>query len=128
MQNVDCMQDKLEDLEWVLLDDGYQAFMGDWLTPSDKFSGGVKELIHSIRAKGKKPAIWMAPFIAQPESEIFKQHPDWFVRHKDGGLLKAEDVTYGGWRCTLGTFSIPQIQKCKTSDACGLCHETRVGR
>ncbi|MCV6037674.1 Sip1-related alpha-galactosidase, partial [Escherichia coli] len=27
LENVDCMQDKLEDLEWVLLDDGYQAFM-----------------------------------------------------------------------------------------------------
>lgn len=113
LENVDCMQDKLEDLEWVLLDDGYQAFMGDWLTPSDKFSGGVKELIQNIRAKGKKPAIWMAPFIAQPESEVFKQHPEWFVRHPDGQLLKAEDVTYGGWRCTLGIFSIRLTPKCK---------------
>ncbi|EDP60315.1 alpha-galactosidase [Vibrio sp. AND4] len=100
LDNVACMQGGLAELEWVLLDDGYQAFMGDWLTPSDKFSGGVKELIHNIHAKGKKPAIWMAPFIAQPESEIFKKHPDWFVRHEDGSLLKAEDITYGGWRCT----------------------------
>ncbi len=100
MANVECMRDKLVDLEWVLIDDGYQAFMGDWLTPSDKFSGGVKELIQNIRSKGKKPAIWMAPFIAQPESEVFKQHPEWFVRSHDGRLLKAEDVTYGGWRCT----------------------------
>ncbi|MBO0217537.1 alpha-galactosidase, partial [Vibrio sp. Vb2880] len=57
--------------------------------------------------------IWMAPFIAQPESESFKQHPDWFVRHKDGGLLKAEDVTYGGWRCTpwyILDTSNPEVQ------------------
>ncbi len=113
LENVECMQDKLSELEWVLLDDGYQAFMGDWLTPSDKFSGGVKELIHNIRAKGKKPAIWMAPFIAQPESEIFKKHPEWFVRHEDGDLLKAEDVTYGGWRCTpwyILDTSNPEVQ------------------
>lgn len=113
LENVECMQDNLAELEWVLLDDGYQAFMGDWLTPSDKFSGGVKELIHKIRAKGKKPAIWMAPFIAQPESEIFKKHPDWFVRHEDGELLKAEDVTYGGWRCTpwyILDTSNPEVQ------------------
>lgn len=113
LENVECMQDNLAELEWVLLDDGYQAFMGDWLTPSDKFSGGVKELIHNIRAKGKKPAIWMAPFIAQPESEIFKKHPDWFVRHEDGSLLKAEDVTYGGWRCTpwyILDTSNPEVQ------------------
>ncbi len=113
LENVECMQDSLAELEWVLLDDGYQAFMGDWLTPSDKFSGGVKELIHNIRAKGKKPAIWMAPFIAQPESEIFQKHPDWFVRHQDGSLLKAEDVTYGGWRCTpwyILDTSNPEVQ------------------
>ncbi|WP_434527438.1 glycoside hydrolase family 36 protein [Vibrio sp. K4] len=113
LENVECMQDNLAELEWVLLDDGYQAFMGDWLTPSDKFSGGVKELIHNIRAKGKKPAIWMAPFIAQPESEIFQKHPDWFVRHQDGSLLKAEEVTYGGWRCTpwyILDTSNPEVQ------------------
>ncbi|POB65835.1 glycosyl hydrolase, partial [Vibrio vulnificus] len=77
LANVEQMQGSLESLEWVLLDDGYQAFMGDWLTPSDKFSGGVKQLIAQIRASGKKPAIWLAPFIAQPESEIFRKHPEW---------------------------------------------------
>lgn len=111
--NVDQMQETLDDLELVLLDDGYQAFMGDWLSPSDKFSGGVKELIQTIKDKGKKPAIWMAPFIAQPESEVFKQHPDWFVKHTDGSLLKAEDITYGGWRCTpwyILDTSHPEVQ------------------
>ncbi|MGF1748897.1 MULTISPECIES: alpha-galactosidase [Vibrio] len=100
LDNVQVMEQEQEMLEWVLLDDGYQAFMGDWLTPSDKFEGGVKALIDSIRSKGKKPAIWIAPFIAQAESEIFQQHPDWFLKHSDDTALKAEDVTYGGWRCT----------------------------
>ncbi len=98
--NVDAMQGELDALEWVLLDDGYQAFMGDWLTPSTKFSAGVKQVVASIRQRGKKPAIWMAPFIAEPNSTVFRDHPEWFVRHADGTLLKAEDVTYGGWRCT----------------------------
>ena len=40
------------------------------------------------------------PFIARPESDLFKRHQDWFVTHEDGSLLKAEDVTYAGWRCT----------------------------
>jgi alpha-galactosidase len=105
LDNVAVMCDGQPELEWVLLDDGYQAFMGDWLTPSDKFPHGIKSLLQSIKAKGKKPAIWLAPFIAQAESEIFKQHPDWFIRHANDDLLKddllkAEDITYGGWRCT----------------------------
>ncbi|EOA6543296.1 TPA: glycoside hydrolase family 36 protein [Vibrio vulnificus] len=114
LANVEQMQGSLEALEWVLLDDGYQAFMGDWLTPSDKFSGGVKQLIAQIRASGKKPAIWLAPFIAQPESEIFRKHPEWFVKHQDGSLLKAEDITYGGWRCTpwyILDTSHPEVQE-----------------
>ncbi|MEF1261204.1 glycosyl hydrolase, partial [Vibrio harveyi] len=41
------------------------------------------------------------------------KHPDWFVRHEDGELLKAEDVTYGGWRCTpwyILDTSNPEVQ------------------
>lgn len=98
--NVDYMAANLKQFDYALLDDGYQAFMGDWLTPSDKFPSGIKSVVTEIKSRGKKPAIWMAPFIAQPESEIFKQHPNWFVRHADGSLLKAEDITYAGWRCT----------------------------
>ncbi|MGF1753748.1 alpha-galactosidase [Vibrio makurazakiensis] len=112
--NLKSMQGPLNDVEWVLLDDGYQAFMGDWLTPSDKFSNGVKELIADIKSHGKKPAIWLAPFIAQPESDLFQNHPDWFVRSFDGELLKAEDVTYGGWRCTpwyILDTSHPEVQQ-----------------
>lgn len=111
--NVEIMHSELKQLEYVLLDDGYQAYMGDWLTPSDKFPAGVKAVIENIKAKGKKPAIWLAPFIAQPESDIFRNHPDWFVTHRNGQLLKAEDVTYAGWRCTpwyILDTSNPEVQ------------------
>ncbi len=99
-QNLNQMQGELGDIEWVLIDDGYQAFMGDWLSPSEKFSRGIESVVKDIIAKGKRPAIWLAPFIAQPESHVFQMNPDWFVRIEGGGLLKAEEVTYGGWRCT----------------------------
>jgi alpha-galactosidase len=74
--------------------------MGDWLIPSAKFKAGVPSLIAKIRAAGKKAGIWIAPFIAQPESHLFRQHPDWFVKDHRGKPLAAESVTYGGWRCT----------------------------
>lgn len=123
-QNVDSMTGQLDALQWVLLDDGYQAYMGDWLTPSMHFNGGVKEVIQEIKRKGKKPAIWMAPFIAQAESSLFKEHPDWFVRHEDGRLLKAEDITYGGWRCTPW-----YILDCSHPEVCAhLTHVVRTMR
>uniref|UniRef100_UPI001BCDE17F alpha-galactosidase n=1 Tax=Vibrio cholerae TaxID=666 RepID=UPI001BCDE17F len=86
------------ELERVLLDDGCQAFMGDWLTPSQKFPSGIEQVIAEIRAQGKKPAIWLAPFIAEADPAVFRQHPDWFVKNAAGQPLKAEEITYGGWR------------------------------
>ena len=121
LDNVEIMCNEQTELEWVLLDDGYQAFMGDWLTPSDKFPNGIQSLLQSIKEKGKKPAIWMAPFIAQAESDVFKNNPDWFVRHANGDLLKAEDITYGGWRCTPWYIL-------DTSKLAVQCHLTEVVR
>ncbi|WP_051333652.1 glycoside hydrolase family 36 protein [Aliagarivorans marinus] len=97
-ENLQQMQQS--DMDYLLIDDGYQAFMGDWLSPSDKFAAGGKALCQQIALQGKQPAIWLAPFIAQPESQLFRDHPDWFVKGDDGQPLAAELVTYGGWRCT----------------------------
>ena len=30
--------------------------------------------------KGFEPAIWVAPFIAEKDSQVFQQHPDWFIK------------------------------------------------
>ncbi|MBW8190166.1 alpha-galactosidase [Neiella marina] len=84
----------------VLIDDGYQRAMGDWLIPSNKFAGGVEQAIDAITSTGCRPGIWLAPFIAQLDSQLYKEHPDWFVHHADGSPLLADSVTYGGWRCT----------------------------
>ncbi|MDA0147223.1 glycoside hydrolase family 36 protein [Vibrio sp. LaRot3] len=100
LTNLAAMAERFPKLDYLLIDDGYQAYMGDWLTPSDKFTSGVQTVIEKIKALGKKPAIWLAPFIAQAESELFRQHPDWFVHNDKGEPMKAEEVTYAGWRCT----------------------------
>lgn len=98
--NADAMSAELESLQWVLIDDGYQKYMGDWLTPSSRFPGGIRALTQKLRQRGKQVGIWLAPFIAEPGSCLFRSHPEWFVRHHDGTLLQAEDITYGGWRRT----------------------------
>lgn len=111
-QNLAQMDAISPDMEWLLLDDGYQAFMGDWLVPSERFTNGVKSLIADIKAQGKRPAIWLAPFIAQKESHLFQTHPDWFVTNEHGEPLKAEDITYSGWRCTpwyMLDFANPEV-------------------
>lgn len=99
-ENLQQMQTRLPSLQFVQIDDGYQAAMGDWLSASPRFPGGLKPLLDEITAAGREPALWVAPFIAETESEIFRNHPGWFVKDEQGLPLPAERVTYGGWRCT----------------------------
>ncbi|WP_368198700.1 glycoside hydrolase family 36 protein [Aeromonas sp. R7-4] len=99
-ENLGTRASRFPELRYVQIDDGYQARMGDWLTPSAKFEQGVAALAQDILAAGCEPALWVAPFIAEPGSRVFQQHPEWFVKGEDGLPLPSERVTYGGWRCT----------------------------
>lgn len=99
-ENLAQMKTQYPKLDYLLIDDGYQAYMGDWLSSSSRFSSGLSGLVKEIHNAGIKPALWVAPFIAEGSSSIFKEHPDWFVQDENGLPLAAEKVTYGGWRCT----------------------------
>lgn len=99
-ENLAVRAERFPALRYVQIDDGYQARMGDWLDPSPKFEQGVAALAREIHAAGCEPALWVAPFIAEPGSRVFQDHPDWFVKGDDGLPLPSERVTYGGWRCT----------------------------
>ncbi|MBR4073055.1 MAG: alpha-galactosidase [Clostridia bacterium] len=96
--NISAIKEKMPELEYLLIDDGYQSHMGDWLTDSDKLGTSMKALCGEIINNGMKPAIWVAPFIADGDSDLFKNHPDWFVKDENGLPLCSEDVTFGGWR------------------------------
>ena len=97
--NMQAIKQKGLDLKYIQIDDGYQAYMGDWLTETDKFDGGMKELCLKIKGEGFEPAVWVAPFIAEGGSELFTNHPDWFIKDDDGKPLASDTVTFGGWRC-----------------------------
>jgi len=96
--NVAALKANAPGMRYIQIDDGYQPWMGDWLDSTDKFAGGVRPVIHSIREAGFKPAIWLAPFIASPESRLFREHPEWFVCGADDRPLRSDRVTFGGWR------------------------------
>lgn len=98
LSNLAALQARAPGLRYIQIDDGYQPWMGDWLISTDKFAGGVQPVIRSIREAGFEPAIWVAPFIASPQSQLFRDHPEWFVRGTDDLPLRSDQVTFGGWR------------------------------
>ena len=80
-------------IEYFQIDDGWENNRGDW-KENEKFSDGMKKIAYEITEKGFKPGIWLAPFKVDEDSELFKQHPDFLVKNKDGTLFKGFDNTY----------------------------------
>ena len=98
LENLDVISQKLPQLKYVQIDDGYQAAMGDWLETGRAFGGDVAAVLKKIRERGFEPAIWVAPFVAEQGSQVFQQHSDWFIRSEDSKPLSSDRVTFGGWR------------------------------
>ncbi|MBI2913055.1 MAG: alpha-galactosidase [Chloroflexi bacterium] len=71
-------------VEYVQIDDGYQAGIGDWLTPNEKFPHGMGWLAEQVHARGFKAGLWLAPFMIGADSRLWQEHPDWAVRYKPG--------------------------------------------
>jgi alpha-galactosidase len=98
LDNLDVIARDIPGLRYIQIDDGYQPAMGDWLETGAAFGGEVQTVLRQIRERGFEPAIWVAPFIAEEGSRLFKEHPGWFVKDGDGKPLRADRVSFGGWR------------------------------
>lgn len=98
LDNLDYIAKNAPGLKYIQIDDGYQPAMGDWLETGAAFGGNVQGVLRQIRERRFEPAIWVAPFVAEENSHVFAQHPDWFVKTADGQPLRSDLVTFGGWR------------------------------
>jgi alpha-galactosidase len=97
LANLDVIAREWPELKYVQIDDGYEAFIGDWLSPGPRFPRGIPHLCEQIRRAGCTPAIWVAPFVAERNSRLFRSHPDWFLADDQGTPLSTDLVSYGGW-------------------------------
>lgn len=96
-KNLKAIKQSIPELKYIQIDDGYQAYMGDYFTLSEKFPEFLS-LIKEIKEQGFEPAIWVAPFIAEADSNLLLEHPEYFVKGEDGKPLPSNTVTFGGWR------------------------------
>lgn len=76
-------------LDFVQLDDGYQAQVGDWFETNRKFPHGLSWLAQHVRERGHTPGLWLAPYIVRSDARLLHQHPDWFLRTRGGRLANA---------------------------------------
>ncbi|MDI1461293.1 alpha-galactosidase [Catellatospora sp. KI3] len=72
----------------VQVDDGWERLVGDW-EPNHKFPSGMKALAERITDAGMTAGLWLAPFIALPDSQLARQRPELLLRDARGELVIA---------------------------------------
>lgn len=71
-------------VERFILDDGWfrnrdddTAGLGDWTTDPRKYPGGLKPLAERVNALGMEFGLWVEPEMINPDSDLYRAHPDW---------------------------------------------------
>jgi len=95
-ENLDAMRQNHINWKYFVLDDGYQTAVGDWLSINNKFPNGLRKVTRHISEFSMVPGIWLAPFIARRNSQLYNEHRDWFLTDKNGKPIKA------GWNPNWG--------------------------
>ncbi|GAA3804346.1 hypothetical protein GCM10022226_25270 [Sphaerisporangium flaviroseum] len=82
----------------IQVDDGWEEEVGDWLTPSGRFSS-LPELARRVQADGRRAGLWLSPFVVGARSRLARDHPEWLrgdAGHNWGQDLYGLDVTHPG--------------------------------
>lgn len=81
-------------VETFVLDDGWftgrtsdRAGLGDWTADPAKFPGGIGELADAVVSEGMRFGIWVEPEAVNPDSDLYRAHPDWVYRAGDRPLV-----------------------------------------
>ena len=77
-------------VERFVMDDGWfgarntdKAGLGDWTVNPQKFPNGLKGLITNVKALGMDFGLWVEPEMVNPDSDLYRKHPDWAM-HFEG--------------------------------------------
>ncbi len=77
-------------VERYVLDDGWfgarrddQAGLGDWRVSPDAWPDGLDPLIDHVRGLGMEFGLWFEPEMVNPDSEVYRAHPDWILQTGD---------------------------------------------
>ena len=73
-------------VELFVIDDGWFSTrnnelsgLGDWYPSPEKFPNGLNPLIKKVNDLGMKFGLWVEPEMVNPQSELYKNHPDWVL-------------------------------------------------
>ena len=88
-------------IEMLVMDDGWfgnrcddNRALGDWNVNVEKLKGGLKHLVDEVNKLGMKFGIWFEPEMISPDSDLYREHPDWAIQvpGREAGLCRCQYV------------------------------------
>ena len=77
-------------VERFVMDDGWfgarsssRAGLGDWTPNPNKFPHGLAPLIEHVHKLGMDFGLWVEPEMVNPDSDLYRAHPDWVLNFPD---------------------------------------------
>ncbi|WP_458526852.1 alpha-galactosidase [Onishia taeanensis] len=80
---------------WFIGRNGERAALGDWYLDAAKYPHGLGPLIEAVHARGMEFGLWVEPEMVNPDSALYRQHPDWILG------LPGHDQPLGRYQCVL---------------------------
>lgn len=81
-------------VERFVLDDGWfkgrdhdRAGLGDWIPDPQKYPQGLGPLVEYVSGLGMQFGLWVEPEMVNPDSDLYRAHPDWALQIKDRPLV-----------------------------------------
>jgi alpha-galactosidase len=68
---------------WFSGRDGDTRGLGDWQPDPAHFPAGLDPLIQGVLDKGMRFGLWIEPEAVNPDSALYRAHPDWIYRAGD---------------------------------------------
>ncbi|MFG3022483.1 alpha-galactosidase [Streptomyces sp. NPDC048254] len=75
-------------VELFVMDDGWfgarthdAAGLGDWTPNPERFPDGLTPLIDRVHELGMRFGLWVEPEMVNPDSDLYRAHPDWVLHH-----------------------------------------------
>lgn len=116
--------------ERFVLDDGWfggrrddKTGLGDWWVSRDVYQRGLGPLVEKVTRLGMAFGIWFEPEMVNPNSELFRTHPDWILQAEGVeqvpfrgqyvlDLTRAEvtDYLYGAVNAILTEYDVSYIK------------------
>lgn len=85
-------------VERFVLDDGWfigrhddTAALGDWVVDEAKWPNGLGPLIDHVTSLGMEFGLWVEPEMVNPDSDLYRAHPDWVLADPHHEPLLARD-------------------------------------